>query len=158
MKRIIKEYIPPAPDQAGIFSLPPTAIAIQYDGKLYVDYIIDSQTETPNNPWYVGEMLADGSVIDVVGDASQFPHGFAGWDRKTPDEEITPRQARLVLLQAGLLDAVDALVAQQPKAVQLTWEYSTEVQRNNPLLAPLLIALGKTPEEIDAMFVLGAQL
>jgi hypothetical protein len=164
MKRIIIEYIPPSTEQAGIFSMPDKSIAIQYNGKLYIDYIVDKQTENPIEPFYIGEMLADGSVIDIVGDAGQFPHVFSGWDRKTPDAEImaqatiTPRQARLALLQEGMLDMVNSIVAQQPKYVQLTWEYSTEIQRNNPLLNNLLAYLGKTPDEIDSIFRIAAEM
>lgn len=171
MKRIIEEFIPPIGNLASVFHLPEQSIAIQYDGKLYIDYIVQNFIDHSETAFYVGEMLSDGSVIDIIGDASQFPHVFAGWDRKASDEQvaamaiITPRQARLVLLQTlvpdgsqTLLDAVDALVALQPKDVQLTWEYSTEVQRNNPLITSLLGYLGKSPAEIDELFALGSTL
>ena len=164
MKRIIIEYTPPEANQAGIFHLPQSAIAIQYEGKLYIDYIVDSATESPAGAYYIGEMLADGSVVDTVGNASEFPHVFAGWDRKTPDAElmaavsITPRQARLILLEHGFLDVVEAMVAQQPESVRIQWEYAIDIKRNDPLVCALLEGMGQTPEQIDTLFMLAKTL
>lgn len=162
MKRIIREFTPPAPTQAGIFSVPDNAVAIQYDGKLYADYLTINATENPQDAFYVGEMLPDGSVTDIQGDASQFPHCFLGWDRRTTDSEkvanlvITPRQARLALLQNNLLTNVNALVAAQPEIVRIQWEYAIDIKRTDPLVNSMLTYLGQTPAQIDALFVLAA--
>lgn len=66
---------------------------------------------------------------------------------------VTMRQARLALLAAGKLDAVDAAVATQDRAVRITWEYAQEVERANPLLAALAPALGLDDAALDALFV-----
>ena len=47
------------------------------------------------------------------------------------------RQARLALLQAGLLDQVETALASIPdevqrKAAQIEWEYATTVDRGSP--------------------------
>jgi len=170
MKRYIVKFNPLVSLEANsisnfsMFSLPDRSILLQHEGNLYLDYLDEGQFPVPTDPYYVGEMQADGSVVDLVGDASQFPHCFSGWDRKVPDAlimanaAITPRQARLALLQTGLLSSVELIISQQSEAIRLTWEYSTQVQRNNPLINQILTALGKTGKDIDDLFLLGATL
>lgn len=71
---------------------------------------------------------------------------------------ITMRQCRLALLAAGLLDAVDAAVRAQPKAVQIAWEFASDVERTNPLIAALAPILGLSTTQVDALFEQGATL
>lgn len=70
---------------------------------------------------------------------------------------ISPRQARLVLLAAGLLAAVEAAIAAMPvpegDAARIEWEYATEIRRDSALLAALGPQLGLTNEQIDQMFI-----
>lgn len=80
----------------------------------------------------------------------------------TPEElraqimPVTPRQARLALLEIGKLAKVDtalaALPSPQKEAAQIEWEYATEVRRGSALVASLGVALGMTEAQIDAMF------
>lgn len=76
--------------------------------------------------------------------------------------EITMRQARLVLLSAGKLAAVDAAIDAMSEptksAARIEWEYSSAVQRHNGFVSQLGPALGLTEAQIDAMFVAGAAL
>lgn len=75
------------------------------------------------------------------------------------DVSVTPRQARLVLLQAGYLDAAEAMLAlPENKAAQITWEYALEIKRSDPLIAAIGGALGLTEAQIDAMFEAAKQL
>lgn len=71
---------------------------------------------------------------------------------------ISPRQARLALLQADLLEAVEAYIATQPKAVQVEWEYANEIRRDHTLLSGAATALGLTEAQIDDLFSLAAAL
>tara|TARA_R110000823_G_scaffold225669_3_gene353432 strand:- start:3694 stop:4068 length:375 start_codon:yes stop_codon:yes gene_type:complete len=77
-------------------------------------------------------------------------------------QAVTMRQARLALLGAGLLPAVNAALAALPEpqktAAQITWEYSTEVQRGNGLVPQMAASLGMTPQQIDALFIAAAGL
>lgn len=67
------------------------------------------------------------------------------------------RQARLALLGAGKLAAVEAAIEALPEpqktAAKITWEYSQEVQRSNGLVPSMAAALGLTDAQIDALFV-----
>ncbi len=71
---------------------------------------------------------------------------------------VTPRQARLALLGAGLLDQVEAMVEQAGGATKITWEYATEINRQDQLITGIGGALGLTEEQIDALFTSAASL
>ena len=75
---------------------------------------------------------------------------------------VTMRQARLALLGAGKLaavqEAIDALPEPTKTAAQIEWEYSNEVQRHNGLVAALGPALNLTSDQIDALFIEAAKL
>lgn len=66
-------------------------------------------------------------------------------------------QARLALLQAGLLSQVDAAIdaipeAAQREAARVEWEYRTVVRRDSQLVISLGASLGLTGEQIDELF------
>jgi len=75
---------------------------------------------------------------------------------------VTMRQARLALLGAGLLGTVESgindLPEPQKSAARIVWEYSGEVQRNNPVVAQLAATLGLSSAQIDALFIGAAAL
>lgn len=76
---------------------------------------------------------------------------------------VSMRQARLALLGAGLLAAVDAALAAiddevQRQAAQIEWEYAATVERGSPLIAQLGPALGLNDEQLDALFAQAATL
>lgn len=75
---------------------------------------------------------------------------------------ITPRQARLALLDAGMLTSVDAALASLPEpqktSAQIEWEYATSVERNSPLVESLGSALGLTSTQIDGLFIQASKL
>lgn len=70
---------------------------------------------------------------------------------------LTPRQARWVLLDEGLLDAVEDIVKLNRKH-EIYWEYATEIRREDTILLHLATALGITVEKLDEMFIKGAKL
>ena len=71
---------------------------------------------------------------------------------------VSMRQARLALLQSGLLATVDAAIAAGSEADQITWEYATEVDRNSPMVVNLSASLGLTEQQLDDLFTLAATL
>ena len=70
---------------------------------------------------------------------------------------LTPRQARLILLQSGLLDDIEELVKTN-KAISIWWEYSLDIQRNDERLLEFATIVGITPEQLDLMFLEGSRL
>jgi len=76
--------------------------------------------------------------------------------------KVTMRQARLALLGAGKLPAVNAAIAAmqgaQGEAARIEWEYSQEVQRDRGLVSALSSQLGMTEEQLDALFTAAAAI
>lgn len=70
---------------------------------------------------------------------------------------ISMRQARLQLLEVGLLDDVEALVSRDRKW-QIEWEYATEVERISPLIESVKATMSLTDEQIDDMFLSASKL
>lgn len=78
-------------------------------------------------------------------------------------QAVSMRQARLALLQAGMLATVDQVIAgitptEAQQRIKVEWDYATEVARNWPTLLALQPALGLTDEQVDDLFVLAATL
>jgi hypothetical protein len=73
-------------------------------------------------------------------------------------QSVTMRQARLALLQSGLLDQVNAAIAASGGAAQIEWEYASEVVRGSPLVQSLAAGLGLTNTQLDDLFTLAASL
>jgi hypothetical protein len=71
---------------------------------------------------------------------------------------VSMRQARLALLQAGLLTSVEEAVAAGDEAGKITWEYATEVKRDDPLVTNLSAALDLTEGQLDNLFSLASTL
>lgn len=72
-------------------------------------------------------------------------------------QTVTPRQARLALNAAGLLDAVNAAVNAAGGETLITWEYATEVLRTDPLITTLGVALNLSSTQIDGLFTTASQ-
>lgn len=72
------------------------------------------------------------------------------------------RQARLALLQYGMLTQVNTAVANMPgsqgDAARIEWEFSSTVERNRPLVQALGAALDLTDAQLDDLFRLAATL
>lgn len=77
-------------------------------------------------------------------------------------QTVTMRQARLALLDAGLLEAVQTSVATMPSAegerARIDWEYALEVRRDWPLISYMAGDLGLTDEQVDGLFVAAAAI
>ncbi len=75
---------------------------------------------------------------------------------------VSMRQARLALLGAGLLAAVNDAVAAMPgvegEAARIEWEYARDVRRDSPLVQGLSGVLGLDAAQLDALFVAAAAL
>lgn len=71
---------------------------------------------------------------------------------------VHPVQMRKALRQSGLKPVFDSWLASQDEDVQDTWEYSTVIHRNNPLIAAAATATNRTEKEIDDLFRLAASL
>lgn len=66
--------------------------------------------------------------------------------------EVTPLQMRRALNAAGLRPAVESAVAAAPQDARDAWEFASVIRRDDPVLAAVGAALGKTAAEIDDLF------
>lgn len=77
-------------------------------------------------------------------------------------QTVSMRQARLALLKAGKLNAVNTAIANmagiEGEAARIEWEFSSEVRRSQPLVIALTPALGMTSEQLDQLFITAAEL
>lgn len=73
-------------------------------------------------------------------------------------QQVTPRQIRQALTQAGLRDAVEYAVSQSSQDVKDWWEYSTVFERQNPQVIGMAAALGVSDSQVDDLWRLGDTL
>ena len=117
----------------------------------------------------VWRAVEDNSVIERFGFTRADFHGavapelpaYAPPPSDVP-QSITMRQARLALLAANMLTAVNTAIANMPgsegEAARIEWEYAHEVRRDSPLVQSLIPALGMNDASLDALFTAAAAL
>lgn len=91
-----------------------------------------------------------------------------GQDGTQPAAPVVPSQiamwqARAILIEDDLLDEVNQVLAAIPdakarKLAEAKFEYSSTVQRNDPLVTDTFPKVGLTEDEIDSMFIRGEAL
>lgn len=118
--------------------------------------LLPSQISDADRPFVAARGNADGTVTlyypgDVIPPLDLGP-------TVEPGIVVTPRQFRQALTRAGLRTAVDAFVAAQPQDIKDWYEYATEFDSSHPVVAGMALAMGKTPEEVNAVFQLAASL
>jgi len=73
-------------------------------------------------------------------------------------QRVSAIQARRALLAADMLDQVEAAIARQPRAVQIAWEYATEIHRDDPMLVEVAQAIGMSTNTLNDLFRAAAKL
>ena len=78
-------------------------------------------------------------------------------------QTLSRAQAKLALLGAGLLGAVQPAIDAVPDAtmraaMQIEWDDRLTFERSNPTLIALATGLGMTSEQLDQLFIAGATL
>jgi hypothetical protein len=98
-------------------------------------------------------LMTDEEIAQAAADAAELP---------VVPPQVTMRQARLALLAAGKLAAVDtainALPDPQKSAARIEWDYSSAVQRHNGFVQQLGPALGLSDAQLDNLFRQAAAL
>jgi hypothetical protein len=67
-------------------------------------------------------------------------------------------QAKAALLGAGLLDQVNAALAEADPVAQLAWAEAVEFRRTSPTILGLAVTIGLTDEQLDELFRAAAQI
>jgi len=76
----------------------------------------------------------------------------------TVPDSVSPRQARLALLNIGKLDAANAVVAQSSDEIKIAWEFSTQIVRDDPGVIALGSMIGLDSAALDKLFISAAVL
>lgn len=76
---------------------------------------------------------------------------------------LTPRQIRTALVAYGVdLSMIDAALNSLPEPTRsfakISWEYSIQYFRDDPLVDSVAVMLGWTPQHLDELWILGASL
>lgn len=67
--------------------------------------------------------------------------------------EVTDLQARLALIAAGKLSAVEAAVASADEATRAWYDRALTWRRDSPIIAALAPVLGLSSSDLDALFI-----
>lgn len=148
---------------------PSTSFALPLNPSDLADFGVHAVAQVPAPEATIEQTLIEAppTLIDgtwtqqwAVTDAT--PEQIAQRQAARVPRAVTMRQARLALLAAGVLAAVDAAIDAMTEptksAARIEWEYSGEVQRHNGFVAALGPALGLTEAQIDALFIAAADL
>lgn len=100
----------------------------------------------------------DGGFSLVDPQAPEAPPEPAPVDPNVPPQTVTAAQGGIALIQAGLMNAVQAVVdaPETPPEVRWAWAHATTWDRSSPALAYLANAAGITQEQMDALFIAAA--
>jgi len=104
--------------------------------------------------WRAGDISKEAVIIPYV--ESEAQSKLATVQISAP-LAVSPRQARLALQEAGLLEQVLQLIEQQPEQVQIEWEYATLVELNHPTVQLLADALQLDEDQLIALFARAAE-
>lgn len=120
------------------------------DGYDYVENL-PMPDDAPEGQYYVRELTTESygwKLEDIV---------------ELPIEEVTNIQMRDTLIDEGLHDAVDDIIAAMPETTDQEiidkkkmydwWQHAAVFRRNNDRIAMMQAALGLTDEEVDAIFL-----
>ena len=132
----------------------PTHVPVIEDQPAYdpfTQYVTLNQIEDPMQPtvgWTIHDMTAE-EQAQYLTEWRQF---FV----------VTMRQARLALIQQGLLESVNTAIAAmdepQKSVIETEWEYAAIVERGSPWIGAMAMVLGLTEEQMDNLFKLAATL
>ena len=80
-------------------------------------------------------------------------------DKRASIPSVTRRQMLTALHRAGMLETIKgAVTASGDVELQIAFDESLEFERNNPFLATMAAALGKSDAEVDGIFALAASI
>lgn len=122
-------------------------------GKVLVNFNVEKGTDNNGNVRYVYEQLRFEPWCSEEAILKEVLKRKDGLKVKS----ITPRQARLKLLEVGLLDELETIITTN-RAWQIEWEYATEVKRDSPLIDAVAVSVGLTELQIDEMFIEASKL
>ena len=121
--------------------------------KVLVNFNVEELTDEDGTVSYQYEQLR----LEPYTDEETINLMVAQRKEELKPKELTPRQARLILLKYELLDDIEELIKTN-KPISIWWEYSLDIQRNDERLLEFATIAGITSEQLDIMFLEGSKL
>lgn len=122
-------------------------------------WVVTAVTQT-SGPISGPGIIEISSLADIIGCTYNPATGEFVQSQPGPviPQSVTAFQAKAALLQAGLLDDVEALMASPdtPRIVKLAWVEALMFERQSPTVQSLGSALGLDDAALDALFVTGS--
>ena len=116
--------------------------------------------DTSNNLHFLDssefECLLPADCVAITDDEAQSIQAEIEANNHVVIPTLSMRQARLALLKDNLLSTVDSAITTDEQ--RIWWDYSTTVERSNPLVVQVLTALGKSASDIDKIFINASSL
>jgi hypothetical protein len=126
-----------------------------YDAAINADIPADAVDVFPAD--YAALFVAQSNGKQIQADANGYPIAVDPLPvAPVVPASVSPAQARLALLAAGLLDDVETAVAAGPRAMQIAWQNASVIERDSPTVAALAGALGLNDAQLDALFTTAA--
>ena len=152
-------------EQKGAINVTPESLSNKTGETNITDYApTPPPTYDPFNEYLNKSMVENNGVLTEEWEikplsAEQKDELRLGWRAQAG---VSMRQARLALIQRGLLNQVDASIAAMPEPdraiVEIEWEYASSIERNSPWVIQLGSALGLDEEGLDELFKAAAEL
>ncbi|WP_096024605.1 hypothetical protein [Campylobacter lanienae] len=92
-------------------------------------------------------------IDSIIDDSEEMKERLENFRDDGVPYKISIRQAKLALLGAGLLDDIENAMASADRSVQISWEYATEFERDNPLILYFQTLLNLSKEQVDNLFM-----
>lgn len=99
---------------------------------------------------YVNGELVDMTPEEIA--AREAEEAAADQNGDPVPASVSMFQARAVLWQMGMYEAVDQALQTAGGVNLLAWEYAVEVRRDSPLVSAMADQLSLTLEQVDEMF------
>lgn len=100
----------------------------------------------------LAKTLIKDEVNALIDNSEQMQERLKLYTENGTPRNISIRQAKLALLDMGLLDEVEAMVKNADKATQISWEYATEFDRDNALILKFQQELKLSDAQVDELF------
>lgn len=94
------------------------------------------------------KVWVDGQVVEKPSSFIEISGNVVDNSWKT----VTPVQARLALIQAGLLSQVDALIANSPPEIKTWYEYASSWERDHQYVKAFATQLKLSDIQVDDLF------
>lgn len=101
--------------------------------------------------------IVTGQSVERINGVVKYVYTLSDYVPEIPTR-VSRRQAKLALLNAGLLDTVEIAIESLGASEKIEWVDALEFNRNDGLLKSIGASLGLTEEQIDNLFIQASNL